>query len=476
MRIEKRNFKTMKRTLMALACAVASVVVSAQQEDSIEMSIADRPTNFKRERTSYDDSFEKWRIGGYGEMNYTHMDYAKNRYTGAAYGNARDDRSAVAIPRFVLSGDYKFNKWWQLGAEIEFESGGTGVAAEVEAGSGSENGEVEIEYEKGGEVALEQFHVTATILREFNVRAGHLIVPVGLLNEHHEPLNFFGTKRPEGECAIIPTTWHETGAEVFGRVGKGWYDFTYQAQVVAGLTVDGFNMYNFVSDASQRLFEEDVFTAPAYVGRVNYNGIPGLRIGGSVYYLDDAGKNSRKPYYYTKYKVDVLVYSADLEYKHKYFIVRGNYLQGEIGDYDKLTSANVGLLAKSGSTELYSGKTPIASKALTYGGELGVNVGRIVSDAFALKKTLAIYPFVHYEYYNPFYKGTKNAMASVARRQEVSAWTVGVNWKPMASLVLKADWTMRHIGTQHVFRDNGGYNSENDFSIGIAYAGWFGKR
>ncbi len=463
----------MKKTLSVLFCCFVCCVTTSAQDD---MLIADRPVDYKAPKTSYDDSFTKWRIGGYGEINYTHMDYAKNRFTGAAYGNARDDRSSVAIPRFVLAGDYKFNKWWQLGAEVEFESGGTGTAAEVETGSGSENGEVEIEYEKGGEVALEQFHVTATLLRELNLRVGHFVVPVGLLNEHHEPLNFFGTKRPEGECAIVPTTWHETGAEVFGSIGRGWYDFSYQAQMVAGLTVDGFSTDHFISESSQRLFEEDVFTAPAYVGRVNYNGVPGLRVGASVYYLDDAGKNSRKPYYYTNYKVSVTVLSADVEYKHKYFIVRGNYLQAEVGDYDKLTSANIGLLAKSGQTELYSGKTPIASKGLTYGGELGINVGQVISSVFSLRHPVAIYPFARYEYYNPFYDGTKNALASVARRQEVSMWTVGINWMPIPTLVLKADWTMRHIGTQHVFRDNGGFNSENDFSIGVAYAGWFAKK
>ena len=56
---------------------------------------------------------------------------------------------------------------------------------------------------KRGEVALEQFHITRLIHPAFNVRAGHLIVPVGLTNEHHEPINFFGTSRPEGETTIL---------------------------------------------------------------------------------------------------------------------------------------------------------------------------------------------------------------------------------------------------------------------------------
>ncbi len=422
------------------------------------------------------EDYQKFRLGGYGELYGRHMDYGWNRYTGASYGNMREDRYAIAMPRFVVAGDYRFNRWWNLGAEIEFESGGTGVAWEQESGTGGENGEIEVEYEKGGEVALEQFHITATIHPSFNVRMGHVVVPVGLLNEHHEPINFFGTQRPEGECAIVPTTWHETGVELYGSVGKGWYDFDYQAQMVSGLTVDGLDKYNFLSGAKQGLFEEDVFTCPAFVGRVNYNGVPGLRVGGSIYYLDDAGENSRKPYKYSKFKTSVLVYSVDAEYKNKYVTARGNYLQGTISNYDKLNSANVGTTSHSTDGDMYSGRTPIASKGLTYGGEVGLNVGQVISDVFALNKSLKIVPFARYEYYNPFYDGTANGLAELSGRQEVSMWTVGVNWFALPTLVLKADWTMRHIGTQNVFKNNSGYNSENDVAIGIAYVGWWAKK
>lgn len=423
---------------------------------------------------SDNEVFRKFRFGGYGEMLYKHMDYGENRYTGALYGNKKDDRHAVSIPRFVIAGDYKFNKWWQLGAEIEFESGGTGVAVEKER---KENGEIEIEYEKGGEVALEQFHITATVHTAFNVRVGHIIVPVGQLNAHHEPVNFFGTSRPEGEVSIIPTTWHETGAEVFGTFGKDFYTFDYEAQIVSGLTVDGFDKYSFISEARQGLFEEDVFNCPAYVGRIDYRGVPGLRVGGSVYYLNDAGRNSTDDNYYVKFKTSVLVLSADLEYKHKYLIARGNYTQGEIGNYDKLKASNIGYTSTAGyGKELYSGNTPVASKGLTYGGEVGVNLGQIITDVFGLKKPLKIIPFARYDYYNPFYDGTATALAEVAHRQEVSSWTVGINWYALPNLVLKVDAAIRHIGTQSVFKNNGGYNTENDISVGVAYAGWFAKK
>ena len=138
------------------------------------------------------EEFSKFRVGGYGEMWASYMDYGPNRFN-APYGSYREEKGRIAIPRFVLAGDYKFNKHWNVGVEVEFESGGTGTAFEIE---NSENGEYETEVEKGGEVAIEQFHITYHMNQYFNVRAGHIIVPVGLNNAHLDPVNFFGTVRP----------------------------------------------------------------------------------------------------------------------------------------------------------------------------------------------------------------------------------------------------------------------------------------
>ena len=101
-----------------------------------------------------------------------------------------------------------------------------------------ENGEYETEIEKGGEVALEQFHISYLMNKHLNFRFGHMIVPVGLTNAHHEPLNFFGVYRPEGETTILPSTWHETGVALFGDLGN----FDYELQVVSGLDPQGFRM------------------------------------------------------------------------------------------------------------------------------------------------------------------------------------------------------------------------------------------
>lgn len=147
----------------------------------------EEPTAVDKSAEVYASGYDKFRFGGYGEILANFMDYGTNRFSGKDLGNTKDHRNSISIPRFVLAFDYKFNSKWILGVEIEFEAGGTGSAYEIE---NTENGEHEMEIEKGGEVALEQFHITRLIHPAFNFRAGHLIVPVGLTNEHHEPINF----------------------------------------------------------------------------------------------------------------------------------------------------------------------------------------------------------------------------------------------------------------------------------------------
>ena len=201
--------------------------------------------------TPADTAFTRFRVGGYGEMLAQFKDYGLNRFSGVPTGNMKVNHNEIGIPRFVLAGDYKITSRWILGAEIEIESGGTGQALEIEKGSGSENGEYELEQEKGGEVALEQFHLTRLVVPEFNVRIGHMVIPVGLTNAHHEPINFFTAARPEGATTLMPSTWHMTGVEFFGSFGRGMASFDYEAMVTAGLNPNGFNAYNWVRDGKQ---------------------------------------------------------------------------------------------------------------------------------------------------------------------------------------------------------------------------------
>lgn len=464
------KIKVMKGTKITLTLASMLSVCALQAAEpigtpeqnvdsvaSVETTKHYKPRRIKQVTSS--DDYDKFRFGGYGEMVASFKDYKNNRFYGNSEGNPKDHRNTISIPRFVFALDYKFTPKWILGAEIEFESGGVGTAFEIE---NSENGEYETEVEKGGEVALEQFHITRLIIPEFNVRAGHLILPVGLTNSHHEPINFFGTYRPEGETTIIPSTWHENGIEFFGTLGKSYYTFDYQAMITTGLNACGFDRNNWVQGGKQGIFEEDNFTSPAYVFRLDYRGIPGLRLGTSFYYCANTAANSDKLSEYS-FKAPMRIYTFDGQYKNKYVAARANFMWGNLTNADRVSAVNTKLSNKSPYTRV----VPVAHKAVSYGAEVGFNAGAFIN------KCSGLYAFTRYDYFNPQKKCA--GLYTEDKRCEVSKWTFGVNWYALPNLVVKADYMTRQIGTSKIF-GSGKYNSENEFSIGIAYIGWFTKR
>lgn len=163
------------------------------------------------------------------------MFYSNNykRYTNASLYRDAPSVGQFDLPHVTLNLGYDFGHGWKMGMEIEFEHGGTESAIEIEE---EETGEYETEVERGGEVFLEQFWLQKTFSKAFNVRAGHIIVPVGQLNYGHMPNEFFTVFRPEGENTILPCTWHETGISVWGRT-KHW---RYEALLIPGLEADKF--------------------------------------------------------------------------------------------------------------------------------------------------------------------------------------------------------------------------------------------
>lgn len=313
---------------------------------------------------------------------------------------------------------------------------------------------------------MEQLHVTRLITPGFNVRAGHQVIPVGLTNAHHEPVNFFGTTRPESQTALMPSTWHSTGISVFGTFGRGLGIFDYEAMVVAGLNANGFDRDSWVASGKQGLFEDDNFTSPAYVARLDWRGVPGLRAGVSFYYCRDTGANSDKPQTYSSYgRIPVEIFTCDAQYRNRYLTARADLTYGHLGNSKAVNERNNRLPGASP----YSRLTPVAKNTLSYGAEVGFNFGNV----FSIRGCPTFVPFARYEYFNPQKSVAKPYSAD--RRLEVSKWMLGLNWLPLPNLVVKADYSMRSIGTSKVF-GKGDFNSENEFSIGIAYVGWFCKR
>ena len=151
------------------------------------------------------------------------------------------------------------------------------------------------------------------------------------------------------------------------------------------------------------------------------------------------------------------IYTADVQYKNKYVTARANLIYGNLGNSIQLSNAN----GKLSGLSPYSRVTLIAKHAISCGGEVGLNLRSLCRDN---EKVPVIYPFVRYEYYNPQEDVLSPNTAEL--RNEVSMWTAGANWYALPNLVIKADYTTRKIG-------GGDFNSENEFSLAVAYIGWF---
>lgn len=398
-----------------------------------------------------DEPFEKFRFGGYGELLFQYMDYSPSRMGGAGKGATYNPRAEVSMPRFVLAFDYKFGKGWELGAEIEFEYGGTGAGIEAEYGEGIE---YEYEFEKGGEVALEQFHITKTFNKAARLRMGHIIVPVGITNAYHEPINFFGTTRPEGESTIIPCTWHETGIAFLGEADiRNGHSVSYELMLVSGLDPYAFSSSNWIQDGSQKKFELTHFTNPALAARLEYSVPFGLRIGASGYYGPRTADNTANTNTTNSYEINgaVGIASADLQYTAYNLTLRANFLYGWVQDADKINKL------RPNSILGYEG-TPVASNAISYFAEIGYDI------AGACGQNWAMIPFIRYEHYNSMLNPPQGTAADP--RYNISLVTAGLNYRPLPNLVLKADYTYRMV-------DYGNYRPEQTFSLGVAYVGWF---
>ena len=218
-------------------------------------------------------------VGGYGEVAMSRNFYSDHvsRYSLADEHKNDPSHGRFDIPHAVIYLGYDFGKGWTMGTEIEFEHGGVGMAYEKED---EEGGEWEQEVEKGGEVELEQFWIQKSFGRWANIKAGHIVVPVGLNNAYHEPLNFFTVYRPEGENTILPSTWHQTGISFWGKT-KGW---RYELQFLAGLNSDNFTNTGWINKGPGTPTEGEIATKYGTALRIDNYCIKGLRIGLSGYY------------------------------------------------------------------------------------------------------------------------------------------------------------------------------------------------
>lgn len=397
-------------------------------------------------------------IGGYGEVALTRNFYSDNvyRYRPTSSKNYKNDPShgRFDIPHAVIYLSYDFGHGWTMSSEIEFEHGGAGGAVEKEW---EEGGEWEAETEKGGEVELEQFWIQKSFARWANVRVGHFVVPVGLTNAHHEPLNFFTVYRPEGEATILPSTWHDTGISFWGRSG----DFRYEIQMIAGLDAFMFDRDNWIQNGAGSPFEFKVANKYGFAARIDNYTVPGLRIGLSGYY----GKSIHNSFPHDmesdgqvnkNVKGAVAIGAIDFTYDAHNWIIRGNADYGYLGDAEKISSLKAN---SAGGSSPYS-KSIVGKNALAAGIEAGYNIFSQIPKLD--NKNQKLYVFGHYEYYNSYIPANGQAEYDYTKRNRMAA---GFNYYPVPQIAVKAEFSKRFFKS--------GYNDEPSVSLGVAYQGFF---
>ena len=192
-------------------------------------------------------------LTSYGELNY-------NRPT-------RDGEKAQAdVRRFVLGFQHRFDAKTKVVTELEVEH------AVSSAGD-------------PGEVEVEQAYVERQLTPTWAARAGLFLMPVGLLNENHEPTAFYGVERNFVETAIIPSTWREGGLQLVGNFDNG---LTVQAGVTTGFDLTKWDAASAEGKESPLgSIHQELSLAKAHdlsvFGALNWRGIPGLLLGGSVF-------------------------------------------------------------------------------------------------------------------------------------------------------------------------------------------------
>lgn len=392
-------------------------------------------------------------VGGYGEVAMSRNFYSDHvsRYSLADEHKKDPSHGRFDIPHAVIYLGYDFGKGWTMGTEIEFEHGGVGMAYEKED---EEGGEWEQEVEKGGEVELEQFWIQKSFGRWANIKAGHIVVPVGLNNAYHEPLNFFTVYRPEGENTVLPSTWHQTGVSFWGRT-KGW---RYELQFLAGLNSDNFTNTGWINKGPGTPTEGEIATKYGTALRIDNYCIKGLRIGLSGYYGHAIGNSypNNKDGAESKYKGVVAIGAIDFTYNNYNWIVRGQADYGYLSDAKELKYF----------TNRLNGLSPfhhsafVSKNAFAYGIEAGYNV---FSQIEKLRQSnQKMYLFGRYEHYNPYASKTKNTSYDYTNVQRMA---VGINYYPVKQIVVKAEYSHRFLKSQ--------YNNEPAINIGVAYEGWF---
>lgn len=345
-------------------------------------------------------------LGGYGELHYNEV---------------LDDGQSGQLDfhRFILYAGYDFNDWVSFRSELELEH----TLIEAEDGGA-----------KGGEVALEQAYIDVRPSRALGVRAGLVLVPVGIINPIHEPPTFNGVERPNVAEFLIPTTWRESGIGITGRFRNG---LSYEAYLLAGLSPnDEMSARTGIAETPQDGFESSVDNL-AFTGRLDYQVSLNLSAGASFYY---SGLSSEDRFGNALNGTSFTLFEAHGQYN------RGNLQTRAVVVYS--TISNVADLNSQFGTNVGESQ---------FGGYL--ELGYDVLPLLAGSTSQQLVPFVRYEPYNTQQSLGPNA-TDVPAADRVDT-TIGLTYKPTSQVAFKADvqWLADETdSTTQVFNLGVGYN------------------
>lgn len=334
-------------------------------------------------------------IGGYGEVHYNHP-----------LSDAQRNNEVLDVRSVVLLLGYNFNARTQLISEFGFEH--------------------------LSEVFLEQVFLQHKINNFINFRAGLMFIPMGIINEHHQPNTFNGVERPMLDSKLLPSTWREVGIGFSGNVLPA--SIKYQLYLVNGFngyrdgeaTLSGNNGFRLGRPKSA----DSYISSPVFTAKVEYYGISGLNLGLSGYlgntqstlYNGLDKTNTVELAKADSSVVHISMVGIDARYNLGGLQLRGQAYYSAIENteaYNKFTSNS--LL-----------KNDLGSANLGYYVEAGYNV---LSFVWQAKSELT--PFVRYESYDTHYSTAGSLRRNKAYNNNII--TSGLTYKLTKGLVLKAD-------------------------------------
>jgi hypothetical protein len=339
-------------------------------------------------------------IGGYGEANVSLITE-----------NAEGNSDTADLERFVTYIGYKFNEHFVLNSEIEFEH------ATSQGSVSSGNGDVEVEF-----LTLDYLYQPAA-----NARGGLMLLPMGFINEVHEPPFYFGNTRPPVETQIIPTTWRAIGAGIFGQIVPG---LDYKAYGLTSLNAKGYTTFN-LRNARQNGNQERA-SDWSFVARADYLARPWWTAGGS-FYLGDQGQNEEygnEDIGFRKVGVFTQIYEI-----HTQVLTHGFWFRA-LGTTVLVDDA--GILSQDDFIEQQTKGEPIGKVWLGAYAETAYDVLPLLWPA----TTQYLAPWFRYSWLD-----TNNKVAAGFTRDPAARryfYEFGLQYKPIPQIVLKADYHIQH--------------------------------